>query len=283
MSGFLYGQKGNIENDLKFYKKNIVKILVDYYVVVVFVMLVFVVFLPEKRSTVSFMRALLLSGRLPGGEHLWYIPYCLLCYFITPFLSRYFSHYKDGNIIKALLLLCVLVFFIIEGFLNYFVSAWIICYIIGYFLGVVSNEGSVKLYKGISWCIVVAAALCNAVQIAITYVVKLKFVGIPAWFYDRFCNYAHVALGIALFVVLKFLFSKVFEKGYPKAIEKICTYSDKYSYDIYLVHQFAILGPLSMMSLTPVLGVNIALILTVTLVGAIVVNLISKFIKKKIK
>lgn len=283
MSGFLYGKKGKIENDLKFYKKNIIKILTDYYVVVVFVMLVFVVFLPEERSTVSFIRALLLSGRLSGGEHLWYIPYCLLCYLITPFLFRYFEHYKDGKRVKAFLMLCVLAFFVIEGFFNYFLSAWIICYIIGYFLGTVANEKNGKLYKGISWSVVAGAAVFNTVQIAIDYVIKLEFVGIPAWLYERFCEYAHVALGIALFVILKFVFSKLFENGVPKVIEKICTCSDKYSYDIYLVHQFVILGPLSMMLLTPVRGINITVILVVTMVGAVVVNLISKHIKKKMK
>ena len=66
-------------------------------------------------------------------------------------------------------------------------------------------------------------------------------------------------------------------------MKKLCAYSDKYSYDIYLVHQFAILGPFSLMSLTGNLGINLVLILIMIVLCAAVVNFISTNIKKKLK
>ena len=47
ISGFLYGKRDKISDDLTFYKKNIIKILVDYYVVIIPVILLFMVFIPE--------------------------------------------------------------------------------------------------------------------------------------------------------------------------------------------------------------------------------------------
>ena len=96
------------------------------------------------------------------------------------------------------------------------------------------------------------------------------------------CVYAHVLLGVALFVIFKSLFSSAFKNGYPDFIKKICSYSDKYSYDIYLVHQFVILGPFSLMNLTDVLALNLILIVIIVVVAAVVVNLISASIKKGI-
>lgn len=144
MSGFLYGRRGIIKDEWQFYKKNIVKIMIDYYVVIFLVILFFSVFFPEKLSIIVVLKTFLTNGTLYGGEHLWYIPYCLFCYLITPFLSRYFNNYKN-NIIRYFFILCIFSIAVIEGFLNYFNSAWIICYILGFFLGNISvDEKNIK-------------------------------------------------------------------------------------------------------------------------------------------
>lgn len=283
MSGYLYGRKGKIEDGLDFCKKNARKILVNFYVVTICAIVLIIALLPEQRSTVLFARALLLSGRLPGGEHLWYIPYCLLCYFITPFLSHLFASSRDRKPIKTFVAICVIVFFVLEGIVNFFISAWIICYIIGYYLGFLLMESRSGCYKRFAGFIIVAAVVCNATQIIVDYVLNLKFAGIPAWCYEQFCRYSHVAFGVALFVVLRALFRKLFKKDCPAIVKKLCAWSDTYSYDIYLVHQFVILGPFSMMALTNMVGINIVLLLAATLAGAGAVNLISSYVRGKIK
>ena len=278
MSGYLYGKKEKITDELTFYKKNFTKILVDYYVVISSIILLFVLIIPEQISIITIAKSLLTCGTLSGGGHLWYIPYCLLCYLITPFLSRYFENKE--HIFNHFLLLSIFCAIVFEAFLTYFKSAWIFCYILGFFLGRIVEDEKVDLYNKISVLLVIGAFVFNTTQVIQDYVIKFEFHGISASLYGRFCNYAHALLGVALFVVLKLLFSSVFKNGYPDFIKKICSYSDKYSYDIYLVHQFVILGPFSLMNHTDVLGVNLILIVIIVVVAAVVVNLISSSIKR---
>lgn len=281
MSGFLYGKRDKISDDLTFYKNNILKILIDYYVVIISVILLFMVFIPEQLSTITTIKVLLTYGTLNGGEHLWYIPYCLFCYLITPFLSRYFE--KNKHIIRRFLVLSILAIVITETFFNYFNSAWIFCYMLGFFLGNISDYEKIKLFRNMSLFIVVGAVLSNSIQIVLDYVIRLELNGIAALLYRRFCNFAHVFLGVALFIAFKSIFSRAFKNGYPDSIKKLCLYSDKYSYDIYLVHQFVILGPFSLMKFTNNIGLNIMLIIAIIAVGAVVVNFVSTHIKYRIE
>jgi peptidoglycan/LPS O-acetylase OafA/YrhL len=280
MSGYLYGKKEKITDELTFYKKNFTKILVDYYVVIIPVIFLILLIIPEQISIITIAKSLLTCGTLSGGGHLWYIPYCLFCYLITPFLSRYFE--KKEHIFMRFLVLSIFSVVFIEAFLTYFNAAWIFCYVLGFFLGRIVEGEKVNLYSKMSVLIVIGAFVFNTIQVIQDYVIKFEFNGIFASLYDRFCNYAHVLLGVALFVIFKSLFSRAFKNGYPDFIKKICSYSDKYSYDIYLVHQFIILGPFSLMTLTGVLGLNLALIVIIVVVAAVVVNLISALIKRQI-
>ena len=61
------------------------------------------------------------------------------------------------------------------------------------------------------------------------------------------CN--HIWLGALIFLLVKILLSdkSIFNK---RVFIKILDFSDKYSYEGYLVHQFMILGPLSLIGLT---------------------------------
>lgn len=83
MSGFLYGKKDKISDELVFFKNNIIKILVDYYVVIIPIILLFMLFVPEQLSIITTIKVLLTYGTLNDGGHLWYIPYCLFCYLIN--------------------------------------------------------------------------------------------------------------------------------------------------------------------------------------------------------
>lgn len=283
ISGFLYGQKGRIENDLAFYRKTFKRVLIDYYVVMIPALVLFAVFAPGELSVRAMANALLMTETFEAGGHLWYIPYCLLCYLITPFLSRCFEGRRGIDGVKYLLVLGILATVAIECFFNYFNSAWVVCYIIGFFLGVVSVGGDSRLYRGLSLFAIAGAILLNAVQIILDYVIGFEFTGTLGMLYVRYCNYAHVALGTTLFVTLKFLFSALLAKGCPQAIRKLCAYSDKYSYDIYLTHNFFIFGPFSLMQLTEMTGINIVLIVLLILASAFCVNAVSGYIGKKRK
>jgi peptidoglycan/LPS O-acetylase OafA/YrhL len=115
----------------------------------------------------------------------------------------------------------------------------------------------------------------NGVQIVIDHVLRLDMSGSLSWLYSSMCDHAHGLLGIMLFVLLKRIFDSLFSRGVPKGAIRVLSVSDAYSYDVYLVHQFMILGPFTLMELTPYLGLNILLILTGTCVLAWVVHGIS--------
>ena len=55
--------------------------------------------------------------------------------------------------------------------------------------------------------------------------------------------------------------------------------SDKISYDVYLVHQFMILGPMSLMALTKYAWLNVTLIVALIIALAFAVNYASRGVK----
>ena len=280
ISGYLYGRKGLIDDDFKFYKKNFSKILLDYYIVTIPMFILLTIFVADKFSIIALIKTLFTKTVMKGGEHLWYIPYCIICYFLTPLLSRYFERNKNKHIVLKFVLLGFIVTAIIEMFFQFFTAAWFLCYLLGYFLGHLSLKGKTRLYNTVCIIIVIFALISNTLQIILDYVVKLELNDANDYYYARMCKYAHVALGTSIFLFCKKLFSAIFKNGYPKPLEIFCKCSDRYSYDIYLVHQFVILGPLSLMALTPMLPLNIVIIVAIILVSAVAVNIISKFLQK---
>ena len=63
---------------------------------------------------------------------------------------------------------------------------------------------------------------------------------------------------------------------------KVLDFSDKYSYECYLTHQFFILNSMSLMNITQILVVNILLILILTFLTAWVVKKMSIYLQKNI-
>ena len=50
------------------------------------------------------------------------------------------------------------------------------------------------------------------------------------------------------------------------------TFTDKYSYETYLVHQFFILGPMSLMGITGILPVNIVIIYGCIILASVILK-----------
>lgn len=78
-------------------------------------------------------------------------------------------------------------------------------------------------------------------------------------FSHYYSSYAHVFLGVAIFLAIYCSFEK--RKYALKGVEPILRFSDKYSYDIYLVHLLFIMGPFNMEEVTSYQVLNILLIL----------------------
>lgn len=284
MSGYLYGLKKYDGDDINFYKKQFKKILIDYYIVIIPVIIIYFVFSRNNISKTIAYEMLLTHTTVKGGGHLWYIAYCLICYLITPFLYRLFDDIlKKKHIVIHTSIIMLLIITIINNFFKYFNSAWIFCYIFGFFIGNLKKENLFKLEKNISIISIIIALIMNSIRILEYFKINIVVNRLSTTTYERFCNFSHVLLGVSLFIIFRLIFNTIFKKEYPNIIKKICSYTDKMSYDIYLVHQFLILGPFTLMRLTPYLIINIIIILILIIILATIVNFLSNRTKKIIE
>lgn len=217
------------------------------------------------------------SNTLNGGGHLWFIAYILFCYFITPFLSDFYTHLelRGGGIWKLTswtVVLLIMFLLICTRFFPYFNPAIISCYIMGFFLRRIRRYD-----KGIlDASILLFAFIVNCLKIMNNYFVTFSFVSIMGSYWSMFCDYAHMNLGCAIFIILYKNFSRF---KFTNLTSFLLLLSDKYSYDIYLVHQFLILGPFSLMELSPFLWGNILFIILTSILLACLVQKISFSIK----
>lgn len=279
VSGYLYGQKEK-EEPTGFYKRRFKKILVPYYLVFIFFGLLLLLFRRESFSGIRFLGGLICRMRISGGEHLWFVPYILLCYCFTPILHAYRDRYCNSNrkwwILSIFSVAIVSVFFgLFDRFFN---PAWMSCYVIGYFLGV--NERK----EDVSGTILIIlfgflSMIGNGIQICCDYVYNISFSGKIELAYNYFSNYNHVWLGVFVFLLLKMIFDRV---EFSRNIKQFLNISDKYSYETYLVHQFFILGPFSLMSLTPYVGLNIFIIIICIGISAWILKQVETMVLKVI-
>ena len=97
LSGYLYGRK-SIDDELFFYKKQFIKILIPYYLVVIIAIIAQVIFVRNEISVARIVKTLLCYGTLNGGEHLWFVPTILFCYLLTPLFDKINDRFLQKNI-----------------------------------------------------------------------------------------------------------------------------------------------------------------------------------------
>lgn len=86
ISGYLYGGKA-FGNPVRFIKRQLKKILIPYYVVILIILLSYIVVCPEQLHVTSVIEAVFCAGTIPGVGHLWFVGYILLCYALIPYLN----------------------------------------------------------------------------------------------------------------------------------------------------------------------------------------------------
>ena len=258
ISGYLYGQR-RIKDTINYYKHRFIKILTPYYIVFLIAGILQFLFAHDQFSWLSFGGGLFCRTTIEGGGHLWFISLILMCYVITPLLDIYKQKYSSD--LKSLMNFGIVSIVIASITFGLFFSAsalspaWISCYIIGYILGIISKKEWIKI-KWFVGLFMILAILGNGIQCYIDYYKKIEFTETFGMLYGYFQNYNHVWRGIFLFLSLK----AMLDKGIRKK-NVILDITDKYSYEVYLVHQFFILGPFSLMEVTSIVGVNILIII----------------------
>lgn len=277
ISGFLYGQK-NIGNIPTFYHKRFTRILVPYYTVFLTAAILELVFYRSSFNFLKFGAGLFCRTTIAGGEHLWFVPLILFCYTITPVIEAYRDKYIKNH--RNLYIGTILIIFILSIFgglyARIFNPAWLCCYAIGYLLGVNDKGKFIRIEKPMVFFSVLAV-IGNGVQIYIDYVKQISFDGYMEIAYQYFCNYNHTFLGVCLFLLMLRIFDNLYIENHPSIISFL-KITDNYSYETYLVHQFLIIGPFSLMTLTRWLPINIMIIFVVI----IVLTWILKHVENKI-
>lgn len=278
ISGFLYGQK-EIPDGFAFVARNFKKILLDYYVYILFCLIPYGILRPELLSVQTLLNLLLCNVTLSGIDHLWFIPYILLCYLMTPLLNRLRLRMQKLRgaakpaLVVSLMLLLELLF---DTFLPYFNPAWINCYAAAYFLGALKKRSG-RLPGTATASITALALIFNAVQIGVDVFGLFVPQGIFTDYYYRFCNYAHVLLGISIFLLLHTALRGVRFARVPVLLRL----SDRYAFDIYIAHQIYVQGTLNLQQLTPSPLLNGVIILVLILFSGILLGLMCSRLRKK--
>lgn len=284
ISGYLYGRK-RILDILVFYRKNFVKILIDYEIVVFAAVAATVLFTDTVITVEEIAGAVLTVSTIAGGAHLWFIPTILMCYLLTPLYERIFSRAEQSHklLVPAAVLLFVMNELVFRQMFSYFNAAWINCYLIGFALRRFQQYRF--WYTGSAWLLTLTGAVFISIQASVRYLQLITLT--DAWrpFYYPVCDYGHVFLGVALFCSGRVLLRPFCNIN---LIQRILRLSDRYSYQIYLTHHFFILGPLSLMALTANSYVNVVLILLLTVLTAVLLQKISAkisavFMKKQLR
>ena len=285
ISGYLYGRKRILDIRV-FYRKNFVKILIDYEIVVFAAVAATVLFTDTVITVEEIAEAVLTVSTIAGGAHLWFIPTILMCYLLTPLYERVCSRAEEKH--AVLFLGVVLLLFIgnelvFRQLTSYFNAAWINCYLIGFAL---RRFQSYRFWYGIAAVkMTIAGALFISIQVSVRYLQLITLTDAWRAFYYPMCDYGHVFLGVALFCSGRVLLRPFCNIN---LIQRILRLSDRYSYQIYLTHHFFILGPLSLMALTANSYVNVVLILLLTVLTAVLLQKISAkisavFMKKQLR
>lgn len=278
LSGYLYSKKEfyTSSDRIEFIIKNFIKILVDYYIcVLLFFIPAYCVIKPEYISMRSLFNILTCSGAWWGVHHLWYIPYCLFCYLITPILYDIRNYFKRRSSILLIIGLAVSVELLFSAYHSYFMPCWIICYCIGYFL-----PDLLKINTPLGGAVCISAAVLNTLRFFYRYVWDKNAMGkLENLIYDKLSWYACVFLGLLIFLTLLRLSKNI---CWPDRIKKLLNISDTFSYDVYLVHMIFVKGCLSFIGRCGNFMTDSSAVLIVSCIGGAALHWISVRVKRNI-
>ena len=269
ISGFLYGYR-SIDNIPLYINKRLRKILVPYFIVFITVGILHFIFVKDKVEIMRFVNGLFFRSLIDGGEHLWFVPVILICYGILVLLDTYKEKYVKSYISFSMFFLIAVfsAFLLFDWIIFYEKTSCIICFIIGYCVGLNEDRKYVPK-KLIALFFLVPTVIGNCIQIYFDYIKRWMM---PEEFeisYKYIKDYNHVLLGVTLFILMKLIFDNA---RFTSAMRCFLDKTDDHSYECYLVHQFVILGPLSLMSITGILPVNIMIVLMAIVVLTILLK-----------
>lgn len=253
MSGFLAAgtRMDSIKN---WYGKKAKRILIPYLCFLVPVLILYHFAAPGKTSAAADLIYLTgLQGFAPGNYtidglgHLWFITVILLSYAITPILYRK----KTGHALLFCAVFCLLLFLIHKSY-----AFWVGVYVLGFYMRKFGKNPVV-------------------IPIAVTVAAAAGYYFLSGRWEILFNIVAHAGGGIAIFTLL-------FNINNCKSVNNGGGVIDRYSYEIYIVHHIFILGPFSLLFLTPFKTMNILVIILLICLATVVLKKASTLISSKL-
>ncbi len=277
MSGYLYGQK-TIDNNKNWIIKQFKKILVPYYIYVLCIIGVYLIFASNDmtwNNVISLLTLQIFCSLPKGLGHLWFILIILACYMITPLLQKIIKSniYARNKKIILIFIICILVEFLFFQSKITTNICNIICYILGY---LIAYEKSKEKNKTIECIIIILAIITNAIKI---FDVNSNNIVINSILNILVLN-SHILLGSAIFIILYKLFKNInnlLRETNKKYIDTI----DSYCYYIYITHHVFILGPLSLINITPIFVINLLIIIICIIISSYLLKKITDLIINK--
>ena len=203
-----------------------------------------------KQITFYLLNIQYFTNPIGGGNHLWFLTVIMLCYAITPFLQKAI---KKNSI---LVFIGLLLFSIIEfGFVQklYGLCSSICLYAVGMLIG--HNET-----KKINIALNILSGIIVAGLFSVFTLEHLTGAD-----YKEYSTWLHFSLGIFIFISLYNLLPLLIDE---KKEYKLLKQADSISYEVYLVHHPIILGPLSLLLITPYNSVNILIVVVLSIIMA---------------
>ena len=265
LSGFLYG-KIEITSIASFVKKRLAKVYIPFIFLVLCCAAIYTIFNIADVSVKNVLPYLLniqgfIGGGIEGLNHLWFLSVLMICYIITPIAQKMLK-YKSWFIV-IWVIVSIVEFCFIQRMQS--VAAWVMLYLLGMFWGMYENK----------WINIALLIFSTVISLVMMYFLKLEYL-----FDSLMVRYSiglHCILALCIVSVVYSMFSRM-EIRMPKCLQ----YCNDVSYEVYLIHHIIILGPLSMLFITPLKSINIVLIIVMTFVLSHLLNRLTNLIKKLI-
>lgn len=152
-------------------------------------------------------------------------------------------------------------------FRSYFIGAWINCYICGLFLPDLLIYLGRKARFRVAVIFLILSTVLNLGKLHVRYQLLPDY---PVGWMHEFCtyyiNYSRLFFALTIFLCLMILGGSLEKK---RALPHfVLDFSDKYSYDIYIVHMIYVKGPLSVLSVTGSYIVNVLIMIVIVIISA---------------
>lgn len=248
LSGYLYGHK-DVNNWLKWFISRLTKLYVPLYIYTTVALTCILLLTDTPVGGANYLKA----GGVDGLNHLWFMKAIALCYIITPILQWQKKHSSIAIILLAIAGVAEYGFLRIKTF----EFSWLWLYAIGYFYA----NGSPKMQHVI-----------KVVSIAISIIVLYRITWADILDYDGIANrFFHDIMGITLCLcgVYGLSLAKI------KSTGALLSLIDRNSFYIYITHHIYLLGPLSLIAVTPYLPINVLLILVLIILSTYILSIVS--------